>query len=103
LPTTAELLQLAGNDAKDGVSPELWPHTHNERPEVQGEVGSVYLCEWTGDAEELPPVGAGAPRILGGVFYPPWLRQGNNPTQIQAMMLATQGYSFVSFRMATDS
>jgi hypothetical protein len=99
LPSIAELLELAG---EEGFSADVWPCTRCDQPEVQGQRGSVYLCEWTCETETLPGYGSGEQRVLGSVFYPPWLREGNNPTHIQAMMLATQGYSFVSFRVATD-
>ncbi|HEX9115828.1 MAG TPA: SUMF1/EgtB/PvdO family nonheme iron enzyme [Anaerolineae bacterium] len=103
LPTVAELLQLAGAEGEGGVGEDLWPHTANERPEVMGARHGVYLCEWTCEFETLPNLSGGEPRILGSVFYPPWLREGNNPKQVQGMMLAGQGFSFVGFRVAYDS
>jgi hypothetical protein len=99
LPSVAELLELAG---EEGASQDVWPCTRCDQPGVQGQRGSIYLCEWTCETETLPGYGGGEPRVLGSVFYPPWLREGNNPTHIQAMMQAAQGYSFVSFRVATD-
>ena len=41
-------------------------------------------------------------RVLGSVFYPPWLREGPNATHAQAYLLASEGYSFITFRAARD-
>ncbi len=98
LPSTAELLALAEPHGPAGSSMDMWPHSHAEQPEQ----GAVYLCEWTRETETLDPYGPGEPRVLGSVFYPPWLRQGNNPKQVQGMMLSSQGFSFVGFRAASD-
>ncbi len=98
LPSTAELLALAEPNGPAGSGMEMWPHSHGDLPER----GAVYLCEWTRETETLDPYGPVEPRVLGSVFYPPWLRQGTNPKQVQGMMLASQGYSFVSFRAASD-
>ncbi len=102
LPAVAELLELAGSSGNQGTSEDVWPHTHSDRPDVPGFRGSImYLCEWTRETETIPQAN-GEARVLGSVFYPPWLREGNNPKQVQGMMLSTQGYSFVSFRLAAD-
>jgi hypothetical protein len=96
LPSVAELLALMGPAGLEGTSKEMWPHTRSQW--VQR--GATYLCEWTRDSQTLPPASGGEPRVLASVFYPPWLRHGNSPKEIEAMMLASQGYSFVSFRVA---
>ncbi len=101
LPTMAELHELADEITQEGVNPEVWPHTHQLHPEVRGGMKPTYLCEWTQETEELPQLGGNAPgRSLGSIFYPPWVRQGNNASHAQAYLAATEGYSFVTFRLA---
>ncbi len=104
LPSVPELLALLGEAGTAGSAEDFWPHTHGEAPGLEPSEGANYLCEWTRETEAVQqPPGSRAPeRVLGSVFYPPWLRPGNNPTQVQAMLLASQGYSFVSFRLAAD-
>jgi len=103
LPKMAELLELASEDAAEGVDPEIWPHHHGNRPEVRGGMKPMYFCEWTLETEEQTSYGSGQVRVLGSIFYPPWLREGNNSTQVQAHLLATAGYSFITFRVACDA
>lgn len=102
LPTMAELQALYAEDAADGITLEVWGHTSRARPELYGGSKDVFLCEWTGEIEEVPQPGGRSPRILGSIFYPPWLRHGSNAIQAQAHLLATEGYSFVTFRLAAD-
>ena len=101
LPRMAELSELAGAAAAEGVSPEIWPHYHEQRPELRGGLKPTYLCEWTLETEIVPQPG-GRTRVLGCVFYPPWLRHGPNASHLQACLLASEGYSFVTFRVASD-
>jgi hypothetical protein len=101
LPRMAELTELASDSAAEGVSPEIWPHYHEQRPELRGGLKPFYLCEWTQETESIAQPNGGA-RVLGSVFYPPWLREGPNASHLQACLLAGEGYSFVSFRLASD-
>jgi hypothetical protein len=101
LPRMAELTELAGDDAAEGISPEIWPHYHEQRPELRGGLKPLYLCEWTQETETVPQPG-GRTRVLGSVFYPPWLRHGPNSSHLQACLLASEGYSFVTFRIAAE-
>jgi formylglycine-generating enzyme required for sulfatase activity len=101
LPRIAELSELAGDAASEGVSLEIWPHTYERRPELRGGLKPDYLCEWTQETETVPLPG-GRVRVLGSVFYPPWLRHGANASHQQACLLASEGYSFVTFRVASD-
>lgn len=101
LPRMAELTELAGDAASEGISPEIWPHYHEQRPELRGGLKPLYLCEWTQETETLAQPG-GRTRVLGSVFYPPWLRHGPNSSHLQACLLASEGYSFVTFRIAAE-
>lgn len=100
LPAMGELHELAAEALADGISRELWPHVHGQRPEVRGGLKEIFLCEWTGETEEIAQPGGRPPRRLASIFYPPWLREGSNATHAQAHLLATEGYSFVTFRAA---
>ncbi len=101
LPSVAEFLQLAGSAGEEGVDEGIWPGSAAEGPQaIAAAHHGIYLCEWTREIETLPTFSGGEPRVLGSVFYPPWLREGNNAKQVQGMMQAGQGYSFVSFRVA---
>lgn len=102
LPTMAELQELYSEDMADGISLDVWAHSAGHTPEVRGGLKAVFLCEWTGEAEEIPQPAGRPPRLLGSIFYPPWLREGNNATHAQAHLSATEGYSFVTFRLACD-
>jgi hypothetical protein len=101
LPSMFELSELASDVAGEGVSSEVWPHYHEQRPELRGGLKPAYLCEWTRETETVPQPG-GRARVLGSVFYPPWLRHGPNASHLQACLLASEGYSFVTFRLAGD-
>jgi hypothetical protein len=103
LPTMAELHELADQITQEGIDLEVWPHTHQPHPELRGGMKPTYLCEWTQETEELPRIGNTPARILGSVFYPPWVRQGSNATHAQAHLAASEGYSFVTFRVACDA
>jgi hypothetical protein len=101
LPSMSELSELASEAAAEGIDPEIWPHHHEARPELRGGLKPTYLCEWTLETEAVPQPG-GLTRVLGSVFYPPWLREGPNASHLQACLLASEGYSFVTFRLASD-
>lgn len=104
LPTMAELLELYDQDvARDGFSADLWPHQAGSMREVRGGLKAVFLCEWSNEAEEIPQPDPRPPRVLGSIFYPPWLQDGQNATHAQAHLQATEGYSFVTFRVAADN
>ena len=100
LPTIAELLELAAEAEEDGISDEVWPHQRGHRPEVRGGMKEMFLCEWTYEVEETPAQPGQPPRILGSIFYPPWLRHGSHSYHAQAHLAATEGFSFVTFRLA---
>jgi Sulfatase-modifying factor enzyme 1 len=101
LPSMSELCELASEAAADGVDSECWPHHHEHHPELRGGMKPLYLCEWTLETETISQPG-GRTRVLGSVFYPPWLRQGPNASHLQACLLASEGYSFVTFRLARN-
>lgn len=103
LPTMGELQELAGESVEDGLGPDFWPHTHGQLPELRGGLKPVYLCEWTIETEIIEQPGGRLPRVLGSLFYPPWLREGPNSAHAEAHLLATEGYSFVTFRLAYDA
>ena len=67
-----------------------------------GGLKPVWLCEWTQETEVIEQAGDHAPRVLGSIFYPPWLREGNAPGHAQAHLAADEGYSFVTFRLVYD-
>ena len=101
LPKIAELTALAGDAAAEGISSEVWPHYYQQRPELSGGMQPTYLCEWTLERDCLQQAGSWT-RVLGSVFFPPWLRHGPNASHLQACLLASDGYSFVTFRLAVD-
>jgi hypothetical protein len=102
LPTMGELQEVAGESTDEGISPDFWPHTHGRLIELRGGLKPVYLCEWTLETETIEQPSGRPPRVLGSIFYPPWLREGPNATHAEAHLLATEGYSFVTFRVAYD-
>lgn len=103
LPRIAELHQLADEMTQEGISSEIWPHYRPPQPEFRGGMKPSYLCEWTQETDTVPQFGNAAPRrSLGSLFYPPWVRQSGNLSHAQAYVAATEGYSFVTFRVATD-
>jgi hypothetical protein len=102
LPKMSELEELTGEVPLENVSTEIWPHHHGNRPELRGGMNEIHFCEWTAEVERLPGAGGRPDRILGSIFYPPWLRHGNNAAHAQAHLSATEGYSFVTFRLACD-
>jgi hypothetical protein len=99
LPSMAELMALYST-TEDSM-PEGWPALMEERDPACGEHGC--FCEWTCETETMLSYDGGASRLLGSIFYPPWLRPGSSAIHAQARVLATDGYSFVSFRVATDA
>jgi hypothetical protein len=103
LPTMAELEELNGELAERDLGPEAWPHTQGHLQEVIGGLKPVFLCEWTAETETVEQPAGRPERILGSIFYPPWLREGSTGLHAQAHLLATEGYSFVTFRVAYDA
>ena len=72
-------------------------------PEVIGGLKPVFLCEWTAETETVEQPAGRPAHVLGSIFYPPWLREGSTGMHAQAHLLATEGYSFVTFRVAYDA
>ena len=103
LPSMAELLQLYGTAATEGTSGDIWPADAAPSTVPQGLAHNTYYCEWTCETQEIPQYGRDSVRVLGSVFYPPWLREGSNMLHAQAHMLATEGYSFITFRVSRDA
>lgn len=103
LPGTNELALMphAAVSHAHEVVPDagFWPHEQGRLPELRGGLKPVFLCEWTRETEEIP-TSRGASRVLAGIFYPPWLREGANPLHVHARLLATESFSFVTFRVA---
>jgi hypothetical protein len=102
LPKVSELVEFYSAAAMEGVTENLWP-AYAERLPADCVARDACVCEWTQETQEVSMIGFDQGRTLGSIFYPPWLREGANATHIQAHMLATEGYSFVSFRVARDS
>jgi Sulfatase-modifying factor enzyme 1 len=103
LPSMPELEELNRELAEHDQGPDAWPHTHGTMPEVMGGLKPVFLCEWTAETETMAQPAGRPARVLGSIFYPPWLRAGGNTVHAQAHLLATDGYSFVTFRVAYDA
>jgi Sulfatase-modifying factor enzyme 1 len=103
LPSMPELEELNRELAEHDQGPEAWPHTHGTMSEVMGGLKPVFLCEWTAETETVEQPAGRPARVLGSIFYPPWLRAGSNTVHAQAHLLATDGYSFVTFRVAYDA
>jgi hypothetical protein len=101
LPTMSELCTLSSEATADDPDPDCWSHHHENHSELQGGMTPTYLCEWTEETETVSQPG-GRTRVLGRVFYPPWLREGPNTSHVQAGLLASEGYSFVTFRLARN-
>lgn len=102
LPRMAELQELMGGGQADDLDAGVWPHQHGRLTELRGGLKPVFLCEWTSDTFEAPRFGDRPPRVLADIFYPPWLREGSNVGHVHASLLASEGYSFVTFRLAYD-
>lgn len=101
LPTMAELNALVQAMGAAEADPEVWSEENRHTAALVGGLKAHYLCEWTGETEEIERHD-GPPRVLGSIFYPPWMREGQSHTHAQAHLLATEGYSFVTFRVARD-
>lgn len=106
LPGTDELDALMPHTVVShahGVVPDagFWPHERGHLPELRGGLKPVFLCEWTRETEEAPS-DRDPDRVMAGIFYPPWLREGNNPLHVHARLLASESYSFVTFRLAYE-
>jgi hypothetical protein len=102
LPRMAELEELMGGASVDALDAGSWPHHHGRLPELRGGLKPVFLCEWTSDVLAVPLMGGRPRRVLADIFYPPWLREGSNVGHVHASLLASAGYSFVTFRPAYD-
>ena len=106
LPSTNELDALMPHTSathSHGVVPDagFWPHAEGHLPELRGGLKPVFLCEWTRDIEEAAST-VQPDRVLALIFYPPWLREGDNPLHIHAAVLSSKGYSFVTFRVSYE-
>jgi hypothetical protein len=106
LPSTDELDALMPHTTvtqRHGEVPDagFWPHEKGSLPEVRGGLKPVFLCEWTRDIEE-ETAARDPERVMALIFYPPWLREGNNPLHAHAALLANQSYSFVTFRASYE-
>ncbi len=106
LPSTEELDALMPEKTvtqRDAEVPDagFWPHEEGRIPEMRSGLRPVFLCEWTREVEE-----AGSERdperLMARVFYPPWLREGSNPLHAHAALLASESFSFVTFRVSYE-
>lgn len=102
LPGTAELQTLMEEAESKDIDAGVWPQGGASMPELRGGLRPHYLCEWTRETVETPQVGDRPKRALATIFYPPWLRQGGNTAHVHASVSASEGYSFVTFRVACD-
>lgn len=100
LPRVAELQELMGGKPDAAPDAGTWPHERGHVTELRGGMKPVYLCEWTSDTIEGPRYGNRPPRVLADIFYPPWLRDGNNAGHVHASLSVDEGYAFVTFRLA---
>ena len=98
LPSMAELIAL--HNAPEETGAEGWPALTTHSNPACDEHGCH--CEWTCETETTPAYEGGEPSVLGSVFYPPWLRPGSSAIHAQAHLCATDGFSFVGFRVASD-
>lgn len=104
LPSTDELDALMPHTMvghQHGQVPDagFWPHEKGSLPELRGGLKPVFLCEWTREIEE-GTADRDPDRAMARIFYPPWLREGNNPLHVHAALLARESYSFVTFRVS---
>lgn len=86
-----------------GVVPDagFWPHEQGQLAEVRGGLKPLFLCEWTRDV--LEAVSRAHPeRVMALIFYPPWMREGDNMLHVHAALLASESYSFVTFRVSYE-
>jgi hypothetical protein len=102
LPSVAELIAFHYEAEQEGLEAGVWPAAAG-RAVPDCVAHDSCFCEWTCETEEVPIYGTDRVRVLGSLFYPPWLREGNNVVHVQAHMLATEGYSWISFRVAQDA
>jgi hypothetical protein len=101
LPSMAELGALHALAGQESLEADLWP-ADVERQALDCEESNACVCEWTGETEEVPIYGTAEVRVLGSIFYPPWLRAGDNVAHVEAHMLASEGYSWIGFRIAQN-
>ncbi len=102
LPGTAELQTLMEGADGEEIDAGVWPQERGRMPELRGGLKPHFLCEWTCETLEMPPSGTRPPKALAILFYPPWLREGSNVAHVHASVSASEGYSFVTFRVACD-
>ncbi len=106
LPSTDELDSLMPHTTvthAHGTVPDagFWPHEQGQLAELRGGLKPVFLCEWTRDVEE-DTVDLPEDRRLARIFYPPWLREGDNPLHAHAALLVQGSYNFVTFRVSYE-
>lgn len=99
LPKMAELQALVEGMGAGESDPEVWSQANWRSAAIIDGLKTRYLCEWSCEKEVIER-SDGAVRVLGSIFYPPWLREGPSHTHAQAHLLATETYSFVTFRIA---
>ena len=102
LPSIAELQTLMEDAQADDLDFGVWPTEAGRMPALRGGLKPVCLCEWTCETLEVPRSDGRHARALASIFYPPWLREGNNVMHVHASVSASEGYSFVTFRVACD-
>ena len=98
----AELQELAMEAADEGIGPDLWPHTHGQLSELRGGLTDLSVRVDPGDGDDRPARGPAGARP-GQHLLPALVAGGSNVSHAQAHLLATEGYSFVTFRMAYDT
>jgi len=79
----------------------FWSHAEGRLPEMRSGLRPVFLCEWTREVEETGPE-RDRERVMARIFYPPWLREGGNPLHAHAALLASESFSFVTFRVSYE-
>lgn len=102
LPGTAELQTLMEGADGEEIDAGVWPQERGRMPELRGGLKPHFLCEWTCETLEVPRSDGRHARALASIFYPPWLREGSNVAHVHASVSASEGYSFVTFRVACD-
>lgn len=101
LPAVAELVELAREITEQGIDREIWVHDFRLHHHLTGPFEDDFLCEWTREVTRIPRPD-GRDRVLGGIFYPPWLRESGNSVHAHGHLPIDEGYSFVTFRLAQD-
>ena len=78
LPTMAELQELYVRTSSDGINLELWPHTPGHAGTARGHETGLPVRVDRGNRGSAAAHRAAPAHVLGSIFYPPWLRHGNN-------------------------